>query len=93
MPDETLVTAADASKLRAGNTLRDQVERMLKDPRSQRFVDDFLGQWLNLRKIAANDPDKKLYPEFSPYLQDSMLAETRAYFRELLERCFLYCFN
>src|SRR6185369_7912023 len=64
----------------------EQVERMLKDPKSQRFIDDFLGQWLKLRQIAANDPDKKLYPEFSPYLQDSMVAETRAYFRELLEK-------
>ena len=52
---------------------------------AQRFIDDFLGQWLKLRAIAANDPDKKLYPEFSPYLQDSMVAETRAYFRELLD--------
>ncbi|MEQ1841214.1 MAG: DUF1588 domain-containing protein, partial [Verrucomicrobiales bacterium] len=61
-------------------------ERMLKDPKAQRFIDDFLGQWLKLRSIAANDPDKKLYPEFSPYLQDSMVAETRAYFRELIEK-------
>lgn len=61
------------------------VERMLKDPKAQRFIDDFLDQWLKLRAIAANDPDKKLYPEFSPYLQDSMVAETRAYFRELIE--------
>ena len=61
------------------------VERMLKDPKSQRFIEDFLAQWLKLSAIAANDPDKKLYPEFSPYLQDSMVAETRAYFRELIE--------
>ena len=63
-----------------------EVERLLKDPKSQRFVEDFLGQWLKLRQIAANDPDRKLYPEFSPYLQDSMVAETRAYFRELLDK-------
>jgi hypothetical protein len=49
-------------------------------------VEDFLGQWLKLRQIAANDPDRKLYPEFSPYLQDSMVAETRAYFRELIAK-------
>src|SRR5206468_7813624 len=49
------------------------------------FIEDFLGQWLKLRNIAATDPDRKLYPEFSPYLQDSMVAETRAYFRELIE--------
>jgi hypothetical protein len=49
-------------------------------------VEDFLGQWLKLRQIAATDPDRKLYPEFSAYLQDSMVGETRAYFRELLEK-------
>ena len=54
-----------------------EVERLITDPRSQRFVEDFLGQWLKLRQIAANDPDNKLYPEFRPYLQDSMVAETR----------------
>ena len=59
---------------------------MLKDAKSQRFIEDFCGQWLKLRAIAANDPDKKLYPEFSPYLQDSMVAETRAYLRETIEK-------
>ena len=86
MPDDALVDLAAAGKLHDPQVLDEQVERMLKDARSQRFVEDFLGQWLKLREIAANDPDKKLYPEFSPYLQDSMVAETRAYFRELLGR-------
>jgi hypothetical protein len=85
-PDDALIDLASAGKLHDANMLDEQVERMLKDARSQRFIDDFLGQWLKLREIAANDPDKKLYPEFSPYLQDSMVAETRAYFRELIER-------
>jgi hypothetical protein len=86
LPDETLTGLAASGRLRDGTILRQQVERLLKDARSQRFVEDFLGQWLKLRRIAANDPDHKLYPEFSPYLQDSMVAETRAYFRELLEQ-------
>src|SRR4029078_1994571 len=73
-------------KLHEPAVLRGEVERLLGDPRSQRFIEDFLGQWLKLRSSAANDPDKKLYPEFSPYLQDSMVAETRAYFRELIEK-------
>lgn len=86
MPDEALIALADKGQLRINNTLEAEVKRMLADPKSKRFIEDFLGQWLNLRKIAANDPDKKLYPEFSPYLQDSMIAETRAYFRELLDK-------
>jgi len=86
MPDARLTELASAGKLHTPAILRDEIERLLKDAKSQRFVEDFLGQWLKLRLIAANDPDKKLYPEFSPYLQDSMVAETRAYFRELLEK-------
>lgn len=85
MPDATLATLAKDGKLHDAGVLRAEVERMLRHPKSRRFEEDFLGQWLKLRSIAANDPDKKLYPEFSPYLQDSMVAETRAYFRELIE--------
>ncbi len=85
-PDEALLKLADENKLHAPEVLRAQVDRLLNDRKSQRFVEDFLGQWLKLRSIAANDPDKKLYPEFSPYLQDSMLGESRAFFRELLDK-------
>lgn len=86
LPDAELLQAARDGSLRQPAVLTQQVERMLRSPQSQRFVEDFLGQWLKLRQIAANDPDRKLYPEFSTYLQDSMIAETRAYFRELLDR-------
>ncbi len=79
-------SAPDTELLQHPRDFHTQVERLLKDPKSQRFIDDFLGQWLKLRSIGANDPDKKLYPEFSPYMQDSMVAETRAYFRELIEQ-------
>jgi hypothetical protein len=85
-PDDELARLAERGHLHDTGVLFAQAERLLKDPRSQRFVDDFLGQWLKLRQIAANDPDRKLYPEFSPYLQDSFVAEARAYFRELIDR-------
>jgi hypothetical protein len=86
LPDERLAQHAASGDLRQPSVLAAEIERLLAHPRSQRFVEDFLGQWLKLRQIAANDPDKKLYPEFSPYLQDAMVAETRAYFRELLDQ-------
>lgn len=86
LPDEQLMQHAARGELRNADTLQSEVERMLADPKSDRFVEDFLGQWMKLRLIAANDPDRKLYPEFSPYLQDSMIAETRAFFRELIDQ-------
>jgi hypothetical protein len=84
LPDDELSALADAGKLSQPAVLRAQTERLLNDPRSARFVENFLGQWLNLREIAATQPDRKLYPEFMPWLQDSMLMEARAYFSELL---------
>jgi hypothetical protein len=86
LPDARLTDLAARGELQLPEVLDGEVERLLKDPKSQRFIDDFLGQWLKLRQIAATDPDRKLYPEFSAYLQDSMVAETRGFFRELLEQ-------
>lgn len=74
------------SKLHEPAILRTQVERLLTDPRSERFITDFLDQWLKLRDIDATDPDRALYPEFHLYLKESMLAESRAFFRELIAK-------
>jgi Protein of unknown function (DUF1592)/Protein of unknown function (DUF1588)/Protein of unknown function (DUF1585)/Protein of unknown function (DUF1587)/Protein of unknown function (DUF1595)/Planctomycete cytochrome C len=84
-PDETLSQLADSGKLANPAVLRAQAERMLADPKAARFIESFTGQWLRLREIDATQPDKALYPEFRPWLQESMLAETRAFFTELLK--------
>jgi Protein of unknown function (DUF1592)/Protein of unknown function (DUF1588)/Protein of unknown function (DUF1587)/Protein of unknown function (DUF1585)/Protein of unknown function (DUF1595)/Planctomycete cytochrome C len=79
-PDETLLRAdlTQASERRA------QVERMLHHPKSARFEQSFLDQWLDLQKIDATSPDSALYPEFNPALQLSSLRETQFFFHELL---------
>nr|WP_157447539.1 DUF1592 domain-containing protein [Chthoniobacter flavus] len=82
MPNSRSV--ADAGKLHDPATLRAQAERMLNDPKAERFITDFTDQWLDLRELDLTSPDKKLYPEFHPILRDAMPAETRAFFRELL---------
>jgi hypothetical protein len=84
MPDDALSALAAKGKLHDGAVLRGQVERMLKDPKAERFIVDFTDQWLDLKDIDDTTPDKKLYPEFRRILRDSMLGETRAFFRELL---------
>ncbi|TCO86863.1 cytochrome c [Chthoniobacter flavus] len=84
LPDAELTKLADAGKLHDPATLRAQAERMLNDPKAERFITDFTDQWLDLRELDLTSPDKKLYPEFHPILRDAMPAETRAFFRELL---------
>ncbi len=59
---------------------------MLNDPRAKAFTENFTGQWLSLRDIAANTPDKVLYPEFDELLQWSSVRETHLFFEELLKQ-------
>src|SRR5205814_4740881 len=51
MPDEELLALAGKGKLAQPETLRQQAERMLKNPKAAAFTENFLGQWLGLRDI------------------------------------------
>ncbi len=84
IPDDELLRLAASGELSASATLRQQVERMLNDGRSDRFVENFLGQWLDLRQLDFTSPDSDLYPEHDPVLQWSLAEETQRFFRELL---------
>jgi hypothetical protein len=85
MPDEELLTLAETKKLGESETLRAQVERMLKSPKSAAFTENFVGQWLGLRDIDFTEPSHILYPEFDHMLKVSMVKETELYFTELLK--------
>ena len=85
-PDDTLLALAEKGALQQPATLRAQAERMLNDPKAERFITNFLDQWLNLKDIDQTTPDKQLYPDFSPCLQDAMVAETRLFFTEMLKK-------
>ncbi len=84
LPDEELLALADKGEITKPDVLRAQTERLLKDPRSKRFIENFLGQWLSLRDLNATQPDKKLYPEFMPWMQEAMQMEAQAFFAELI---------
>ena len=53
MPDEKLLDLAAKDELRKPRVLQTQVERLLKDPRSDAFVNGFLDSWLNLRALGS----------------------------------------
>ena len=85
LPDDALLESAAGGGLSDPDALATQVDRMLDDPRSDRFIADFLDQWLKLAEIDDTDPDRKLYPEFQfHYLKESMLDESRMFLRELI---------
>ena len=85
-PDDELRKHAASGDLLRPATLRAQTDRLLDDPRAQRFVRDFTDQWLSLRNIDATTPDKQLYPEYDDALKAAMLDETRLFFSEILTK-------
>ena len=85
MPDEELFQLAEQRKLHEPDVLRQQVERLLSDPRSKAFTENFVGQWLSLRAIDATSPDRMLYPEYDDILKVSMVKETLFFFEEVLK--------
>jgi mono/diheme cytochrome c family protein len=84
-PDDELLSLARQGKLTNSKTLREQTDRLLRDPKSQRFVKDFTDQWLGLWGIDNTTPDKDLYPEYDDVLKISSAMETQATFRRILD--------
>ena len=66
--------------------LQQQTYRLLDDPRSDRFVEHFLDQWLELQEISTTVADEGLYPEYDTdtLLVESALRETRLFFATLI---------
>ena len=84
MPDEPLLRLAEGRRLKDPAALRRHVERMLADPRSDAFTENFVGQWLGLRNIDFTEPNYYVYPEFDHMLKVSMIRETELFFKEVL---------
>ena len=85
MPDDALFSAVKGGKLTGGG-LQSEVDRMLADQKSARFIDDFARQWLQLHRLGMFPPDKKLYPSYDAWLETSMRAEPVEFFREIFKK-------
>ena len=83
-PDTALLNAARSGAL--GKDPSAQVERMLKDARAGRFIDDFTRQWLKLDKVDDFGPDVRVFKNVRRMTVDSMGREGRELFRHLLEQ-------
>lgn len=85
MPDDELFELAEQQKLSQPEVLRQQVERLLANPKAAKFTESFVGQWLGLREIDATEPSHLVYPEFDHLLKVSMIRETELFFDEVLK--------
>ncbi len=80
IPDDELIDVAAQGRLREPSVLREQVERMMADERSSRWMRDFVGQWLQIRNLETIEPDPSLFPAFDGSLREAMLRETELFF-------------
>jgi hypothetical protein len=84
LPDEELIELASRSALSDPATLRAQVDRMLQDPRSNAFIENFAGQWLALRNLEGIVPDPGVFPDFDNNLRVSLVRETELLFDSIV---------
>jgi mono/diheme cytochrome c family protein len=85
MPDDTLFSLASDGELLKPDVIRGQTDRMLADPRSHAFIENFVGQWLGLRDVGANPPVQNLFPEYDRHLEESIVRESEAFVAEILQ--------
>lgn len=83
-PDDALLTLAESGALREPGILARQVKRMIADPRADALVENFAGQWLELRNLAIMQPDPDKFPDFDEELAGSMRRETELFFAHIL---------
>lgn len=84
MPDEELLSLAAAGKLQDEKVLNAQIDRMLADPKIERFVNGFARQWLRTDTFLAFAPDRFLYKSFDEKLGDAIVREPLEFFRTIL---------
>ena len=84
IPDEELLRIAESGKLRGPALLEKQVQRMMQDPRSRAFVDNFGSQWLGLRNIDNSDPNREIFPEFDEELRQAFKQELSLWFENMV---------
>jgi Protein of unknown function (DUF1588)/Protein of unknown function (DUF1592)/Protein of unknown function (DUF1585)/Protein of unknown function (DUF1595) len=63
-PDEQLLALAASGELSKPQVLGKTIERMIADPKTERFLDAFPAQWMQLENILASVPDPNKHRYF-----------------------------
>ena len=79
LPDDELLDVAASGALSEPGVLERQVRRMLADGRAPALVDNFVSQWLTLRRVGGITPDPNLFPLFDENLREAFQRETELF--------------
>jgi len=84
-PDDELLEAATAGKLKTPAVLEKQMLRMLKDSKSHAMAENFAFQWLNLRSIREFVPDPIVFPNFDQSLKAAFTRELDLFIESIID--------
>jgi hypothetical protein len=84
IPDDELMNLAIAGRLREPRVLEAQVRRMIADERSDALMNDFTGQWLQLRNLDKVTPDLLMFPDFDDNVRQAFRKETELLFTNIV---------
>ena len=84
IPDDELLEVANRGRLKSPAVLDQQVRRMLRDPKSEALVTNFVGQWLYLRNLKNHVPNSVEFPDFDDNLRQAFQRETELFFESVL---------
>ena len=84
IPDDELLDAAIAGRLKDPGVLERQVRRMLSDSRSSALVSNFAAQWLFLRDLGTKTPDRDVFPGFDETLRQAFQRETELFLESIV---------
>jgi hypothetical protein len=62
IPDDELLAVAEKGDLGDDKVLKQQVERMLKDPRAETLASNFVYHWLDMKRLEEVEPDRAIFP-------------------------------
>ena len=83
-PDSELLQLAQENKLHFPATLRQQVDRLIADPRSTEFVSGFVHQWLDMERLDFFQFDANLHRDFDESTRAATREEVYQSFAHLL---------
>lgn len=83
-PDAELLELAEQNKLHHPEVLRQQVDRLIADPRSDDFVAGFVHQWLNMERLDFFQFDVNLHRDFDESTRAATREEVYQSFAHLL---------
>lgn len=84
IPDEELLGLAAKNELHQPAVLAREVRRMIADPHAHALVDNFAGQWLQLRNLNGIVPDNEKFPDFDDNLRRAFRQEAEMFFQSIV---------